>query len=334
MDGWWTPFLLTAVALASAWAWNMVYRPMMQLRRLIRDLAEGQKPTGFVARGSLGLEEAIGNLEKVAKRLEGISSQKESEEFSLQTILGSLTEGVLVGDAEGRITLANQVLLRMFELAEIPKGRTVMEATRLVEVARAVEEIMREGGTRNLEVQLPSHESGKVRTFAVGLAPILERSGERSGVVMVFHDLTKIRSLEMMRQEFVTNLSHELRTPLSILAGYLETIEDPAMLKGTEGKKILEVLRRNCERLTLLVSDLLELSRLESGQLKIRIQSRRPREILEEVKEDWNRAFAGKKVKLDIRCDKELPAVQSDPLRTGQIFSNLLENALRFAPPE
>jgi len=328
----WTLLILVVGAVAAGWVWAMVYRPMLQLRRLIQDLAENQRPTGFVARGAWGLEEAIVNLERVAKRLEGISSREESERFSLQAILGSLAEGVMVSDGEGKITLANEAFLRIFELEEIPKGRTVMEVVRLVEVDRAVDEIIRQGSTQSLEVMLPSEDPGSPRVFAVNMAPILEGGGDRAGVVTIFYDRSKIRHLETVRQEFVTNLSHELRTPLSILAGYLETMEDPSMLKGVEGKKALAVLQRNCERMTLLVSDLLELSRIESGRMELKTQSRFPYEILEEVREDWSRAFAGKRVKLEIRCGRDLARVDSDPLRTGQIFSNLLENALRFSP--
>jgi len=304
---------------------------MRQLRRLIQDLAENQRPTGFVARGAWGLEESISNLERVAKRLEGISSREESERFSLQAILGSLAEGVMVSDGMGKITLANQAFLRIFELEEIPKGRTVMEVVRLVEVDRAVEEIIEQGATQSLEVILPSEDAGSPRVFAVNMAPILESGGDRAGVVTIFYDRSKIRHLETVRQEFVTNLSHELRTPLSILAGYLETMENPTMLKGAEGKKILAVLQRNCERMTLLVGDLLELSRIESGRMELKTQPRAPREILNEVREDWDRAFLAKGVKLEIECGSDLVLVHSDPLRTGQIFSNLLENALRFS---
>ena len=285
-----------------------------------------------MARGGWGLKESIGQLERLAEKLEGITSREKIERLNLQAILGSLTEGVLVGNLEGRIVLANEELLRMFSLEEIPLGRTMMEAIRLVEVDRAVEEINQGGGTRSLEVQVAGGEGGQGQTFAVNLAPIVEGNRERSGVVVVFHDLSKIRRLEMVRQEFVTNLSHELRTPLSILAGYLETLEDPKMLKGEEGKKIWAVLQRNCERLTLLVGDLLELSRIESGRLELKLVSRAPREILEEVQEDWRRAFDAKKVKLRLDCPSGLRAVHADSLRLGQIFSNLMENALRFAP--
>jgi two-component system phosphate regulon sensor histidine kinase PhoR len=318
--------------LAGLWAWAELVRPLRQLQRLILDLAEGRRPSGFVARGGWGLKESIGQLERLAEKLEGITSREKIERLNLQAILGSLTEGVLVGNLEGRIVLANEELLRMFSLEEIPLGRTMMEAIRLVEVDRAVEEINQGGGTRSLEVQVAGGEGGQVQTFAVNLAPIVEGNRERSGVVVVFHDLSKIRRLEMVRQEFVTNLSHELRTPLSILAGYLETLEDPKMLKGEEGKKIWAVLQRNCERLTLLVGDLLELSRIESGRLELKLVSRSPREILEEVQEDWRRAFDAKKVKLRLDCPSGLRAVRADPLRLGQIFSNLMENALRFAP--
>jgi len=314
------------------WFWGEVVRPLRQLQRLIRELAQGKEPKGFVARGAWGLEESIGQLERVATRLEGVTSQGESERVNLQAILGSLTEGVLVSDREGKIVLANGQFLRMFDVEDVPRGRTVMEATRLIEVDRAVEEINAVGGMKGLEVQVPGSESRQAQTLAINMAAIVEGNQERSGVVVVFHDLSKLRRLEVVRQEFVTNLSHELRTPLSILAGYLETLEDPTQLKGLEGKKIWAVLQRNCERLTLLVGDLLELSRMDSGQLELKKIARSPKEILQEVHEDWQRAFASKKVKLKLECPDKLPAVLVDSLRMGQIFSNLMENALRFAP--
>jgi len=332
MDGVVIFLVVGVLLLGGLWAWGELVRPLRQLQRLILDLAEGRRPSGFVARGGWGLKESIGQLERVAEKLEGITTREKMERLNLQAILGSLTEGVLVVNREGRIDLANEELLRMFALEEIPLGRTVMEATRLVEVDRAVEEINQGEGTRNLEVHVAGGEDAQGQTLAVNLAPIVEGNRERSGVVIVFHDLSKIRRLEMVRQEFVTNLSHELRTPLSILAGYLETLEDPKMLKGEDGKKIWAVLQRNCERLTLLVGDLLELSRIESGRLELKLVSRAPREILQEVQEDWRRSFDAKKVKLRLDCPSGLRVVRADSLRVGQIFSNLMENALRFAP--
>lgn len=332
MDGWWTPLMVVAAGLAVAWGWVMVYRPLKQVRRLAKDLAEGKAAGGFVARGSLGLEEIITDLDRISGRLQGISSQAEQGKFSLEALLASLTEGVVVTDPEGKIRLVNRAFLGLFGLVEIPLGRTMMETVRSPEVAQGVEVSFREGGGRSLEIRRQSSEGGEVSTLAVNFAPITGGTGERAGVVTVFYDLSKIRRLETVRQEFVSNLSHELRTPLSILAGYLETIEDAAVLKGAEGREVMQILRRNCERLTLLVNDLMELSRIESGQIRIEPQTRRPREILEEVKEDWKRAFGGKKVKLEVRCGEHLPEVRSDPLRTGQIFANLMDNALRFAP--
>lgn len=333
MDGWWTPLILLAALLALAWGWTMVYRPLLQVRRLVRDLAEGKVSSGFVARGSLGLEAIIGDLDKISGRLQGISSQAERGRFSLQALLASLSEGVVVTDPEGRIRLVNRSFLDMFGLPEIPLGRTLLEALRMPEVAGAVGGTFQEGTGRSLEIRRTPPEGGDAKTFAVNLAPIVEGDGDRAGVVTVFYDLSRIRRLETVRQEFVSNLSHELRTPLSILSGYLETMEDPAVLRGTEGKEVLKVLQRNCERLTGLVNDLLDLARIESGRVELRMGPRDPAEILKEVREDWKRAFAGKRVRLEEACDPGLPTVESDPLRIGQVFANLMDNALRIAPP-
>ena len=333
MDGWWTPLVVVAALLAAGWLWAMVYRPILQIRRLVRDLAEGREPAGFVARGAWGLGEAIVNLDRLAERLRGISSRAQREKFNLRTIVGSLSEGVVITDPEGKIRLANRGFIGMFGLSDLPLGLTLMESIRLPEVARAVDETLSERKGRGIEIRRVSVDTPESKIFSVHFAPIVEGNGELSGVVSVFYDQSKVRHLENVRTEFIANLSHELRTPLSILAGYLETMEEPSVLKGEGGKKILGTLRRNCERLTLLVNDLLELSRIESGQTNLHPCPRTPLEILEEVEEDWKRAFAAKKVRFKIQCGKDLPKVLSDPLRTGQIFSNLLENALRFAPP-
>lgn len=333
MDGWWIPLIVVAASLAMAWAWTMVYRPLQQVRRLARDLAEGKVPGGFVARGSLGVEEVITNLEKISDRLQGLSSKAEREKYNLRTILGSLSEGVVITDPDGVIRLANQSFLGMFVQKENPLGRTLLECARVPEVAFAAEQTFREGQGRSLEIRRQGPEAGEILTLAVNFAPIVEGGGERTGVVTVFYDLSKIRRLETVRQEFVSNLSHELRTPLAIITGYLETMEDAAALKGAEGREALKVLQRNGERLTMLVNDLLELSRIESGRIELKAQPRKPQEILEEVREDWRRSFAAKRVKVELEADAGLPAVYSDPLRTGQIFSNLMDNALRFSPP-
>jgi two-component system phosphate regulon sensor histidine kinase PhoR len=333
MNGGWTPLIVTALVVAALWAWGWFYRPLLQVRRLVRELAEGKIPAGFVARGALGLDQLIVDLEKVADRFQGLSSRAEREKYNLRTILGSLSEGVVIMDPEGVIRLANQSFQEMFALAAPPLGQTFLEVTRLPEVARAAEQAYVDGTGRSVEIRRSAPEHPTVRIFAVNFAPIVEGGGERSGVVAVFYDLSKIRRLETVRTEFITNLSHELRTPLSILAGYLETMEDPSVLRGAQGRGVLQVLQRNCERLTGLVNDLLELSRIESGRVRLNLLARPPREILEEVREDWKRAFAAKRVKVELACEEGLPAVNTDPLRTGQIFSNLMDNALRFAPP-
>ena len=152
MDGWWTPLIVVAALLAAAWGWTMVYRPLLQVRRLVKDLAEGKVSAGFVARGALGLEQIIHQLDKISRRLQWLSSQTERDKYNLRTILGSVNEGVMVTDPEGRIRLVNRSFLEMFGLGEIPLGRTILETAKIpevAEVAQAVEKTFEEAAGRS-----------------------------------------------------------------------------------------------------------------------------------------------------------------------------------------
>ena len=100
-------------------------------------------------------------------------------------------------------------------------------------------------------------------------------AGERHGTVLVFHDLTRLKQLESARQEFVANVSHELRTPLSLIKGYVETLLDGARDNPEVATKFLQTIDRNAERLKLLIEDLLTISELESGRVKLNLQTSR-----------------------------------------------------------
>src|SRR5204862_3504828 len=112
----------------------------------------------------------------------------------------------------------------------------------------------------------------EARSFEVSASTVLDREGRPQGSIFVFHDLTRIRQLENTRREFVANVSHELRTPLSLIKGYVETLLDGAMSDPEVAAKFLETIDRNAERLNLLIEDLLTISELESGRVKLNLQ--------------------------------------------------------------
>jgi two-component system phosphate regulon sensor histidine kinase PhoR len=166
--------------------------------------------------------------------------------------------------------------------------------------------------------------------FSISAVPLKDSKGRISGVVNVFHDITRLRQLEEIRREFVANVSHELRTPLSIFQGYLETLIDaPDMEKG-DLNEILQVMNRHSRRLNALLEDLLTLARLESRQESLERVSLGLPEFLQEIAQDWQGKFSEKKVRLAIQTGEGIAPLHADPFRLVQVLTNLLENALKY----
>jgi len=150
-----------------------------------------------------------------------------------------------------------------------------------------------------------------------------------AGILLVFHDVTQVRSLEGVRKDFVANVSHELRTPLSIITGYLETLLEAPPDRATT-RKFLATMHKHAERLNLLVDDLLELSRLESRRLPLKFQLVQLRACVARALERSDSLIntVGATVHVDI--PNEVPVVEADPLKIEQAIFNLLDNALKY----
>jgi two-component system, OmpR family, phosphate regulon sensor histidine kinase PhoR len=142
-----------------------------------------------------------------------------------QVLFNSMLEGLLLLDRNRKIYLANRAFKNLFGLKIELRGKTIMEALRLHELAELVERVEAEGQVFDHELKLPELSE---RWLQVNAAVISNSAGEREGTILVFHDLTRLKQLERTREEFVANVSHELRTPLSLIKGYVETLLDGA----------------------------------------------------------------------------------------------------------
>ena len=241
-------------------------------------------------------------------------------------LFNSMTEGVLLLDASGRVQLVNEAFARLFSVAGDVRGRTVMEALRLHQVQALVNQTLTDGRMQDGELTIPSVEGD--RFFAVNGAAVLSLDGQRQGIILVFHDLTRLKQLENTRREFVANVSHELRTPLSLIKGYVETLIDGASAKPEVALKFLHTIERHADRLTYLIEDLLTISRLESGQVAMNLQPTEPRSTVQRVMEDLRSRASERQIELA----NDVPAglvVQADADRLQQVFLNLVDNAIR-----
>jgi two-component system phosphate regulon sensor histidine kinase PhoR len=236
-----------------------------------------------------------------------------------------MVEGLLLLDERGRIQLANRAFASLFGVTIDIRGRTLMEALRLHELAELVNSLDAQKQVLGYELKLPGLSE---RWLQINAAAIFNGHGRRHGTVLVFHDLTRLKQLESARQEFVANVSHELRTPLSLIKGYVETLLDGARDNPEVAAKFLQTIDRNAERLKLLIEDLLTVSELESGRVKLSLQAVPLGPLVAKVFEDFKARAAAKSVKL-INQAPDL-AVSADADRLEQVLGNLVDNAIKY----
>lgn len=242
-----------------------------------------------------------------------------------QVLFNSMLEGLLLLDRQRKIYLANRAFKSLFGLKVELRGKTVMEALRSHELAALVEQIENEKQVFNYEFKLPELSE---RWLQVNAAVITNSAGEREGTILVFHDLTRLKQLERQREEFVANVSHELRTPLSLIKGYIETLLDGARNNPEVAERFLKIIERNTQRLDLLIQDLLTISALESGRMKLNLQPVNLHVLVEKVFNDLHSKAEHKNVKLT--NDVQGFTVSGDTHRLDQVFANLVDNAIKY----
>lgn len=242
-----------------------------------------------------------------------------------QAVFNSMVEGVLVLDPAGRIQLVNESLRRLFGLTTDVRGRTILEAFRISELADLFQRAQRERMVQNHALELPGMDE---RWLQVNAAAV-HGPGGTPGAILVFHDLTRIRQLERTRQEFVANVSHELRTPLSLIKGFVETLLEGAKDDPARCEQFLKTIEKQSDRLTFLIEDLLTISRLESGQIVLNLNEVRLRSEAARVLDDLRTRAGEKKVSVVIEVPPRLTA-RADADRLQQVLSNLIENAIKY----
>jgi two-component system, OmpR family, phosphate regulon sensor histidine kinase PhoR len=242
-----------------------------------------------------------------------------------------MIEGLIVVDATGRIRLANRAAGAMFDFEAPAAGRTVLEATRHHEVAAIVSRLDTAAEVLGHELRLEG--VGTTRFFQVNALALRGADGARDGAILVFHDLTRLRQLEAVRQEFVANVSHELRTPLSVIKSATETLIDGGKNDPAALARFLEIIEKHAKRLTLLIDDLLLLSTLDSGRMQLNLQPVSLRIAAQEALEDFVTKAAVRGVILENHVPEAL-VVRADADRLRQILSNLVDNAVKYGRTE
>jgi two-component system phosphate regulon sensor histidine kinase PhoR len=330
---WWL-FLAVVCILVMATAfvvWRKWIAPWRQIERLVRQIAEGDRPRTFLVDGGSEPKRIGLALENIFARQEKLGRQIAGRESGTQTILRAMQDGLLVVDKSVRVTLVNEAFRNLFGLPEIPPGIPLLDVVRDATVDRLIAETLRTGKAMQSELILAGSQMNSERDVEVSAVPINDDADLTTGAVVLFHDITQLKQTDKVRRDFVANVSHELRTPLSIVRGYIETLLDNPKTSEKELSRILRVMERHSKRLGLLVDDLLTLAQLESRNTTLQFSDVQLPELLESVIGDWGKQLAEKQLQVDVDISPDARTVQADETRLHEVFYNLLENAVKYS---
>ena len=318
--------LIVGSSIALAWiAWRNWIAPWPQIERLVRQLVRSERPRIFLVDGGAQAQRIGLALESLFTRQQDLDRQIGERASGDKAIFAAMQDGLLVVDAERRITLLNRTFQELFEVRDNSSGAPLIETVRNANIEEIVGETFRKRAVVQREITVAN------RQLQVNSVPMGDDDGEVVGAVVLFHDITDLKRANQIRSDFVANVSHELRTPLSILRGYIETLLDNPKTPREELTRILQVMERHSKRLGLLVDNLLVLAQLESTNPNLELSEVRLSELLSSVVRDWEKKFAEKRLKVTVDLPASVPIVRGDETRLQEILYNLLDNAVKYS---
>ena len=247
----------------------------------------------------------------------------------IEKILDTLSEGVMFLDENGRIVSVNRSLADIFGVEkDKAAGSSLIEYIRNHELENFIRNALesQRGAEKEFELVTPVELVVRLRAELYG-----GREGQR-GLVIIINDMSSTRRLEKIRVEFAANVSHELKTPLAAIKGYIETLQDGAIDDKKNNVKFLKIIAEQVERLDRLISDLLELSKIESGKKEITLARFNIRELFESVKNIESPTADRKQITLKIDVPDGFSDVLADKNMMEIALLNLVDNAVKFTP--
>jgi two-component system phosphate regulon sensor histidine kinase PhoR len=317
--------LLAAVFLASAAA-IVLSRGLRDLTQVARRMAGGD----LEARSRLESPDEIGELgrtlDHLAANLSRSVRELRDDRDLLGRILESMREGVLVMDGEHRILLANPSLREMLLLDSDVTGRSTIEVIRNAELQSIVEKAIAANELLVGEIEVVGLKPRRLLVHASRL------SGEPRALVLVLFDVTEMRRLETVRRDFVANVSHELRTPVASVRSAAETLRMAIEHDPKAASQFIDIIERNGRRLGELINDLLDLSRIEAKEYRLKLETTDLRQLCEKTLAPFEDRALSRNMRLAVEIPDGFPAVLVDQSAFDRILTNLVDNALKYCP--
>lgn len=271
------------------------------------------------------------SINVLARNLQEMEISQETQEHRLLTLIENIGSGVLLIDSKGYITLMNKTYKQLFNVSTNDYlSHLYYEVLQFEDVSLLIEEIFIT--EKSVKKQMVLSLQIERKHFEVYGAPIIGNVDEWKGIVLVFHDITELKRLEQMRQDFVANVSHELRTPITSIKGFSETLLDGDLKNEKIIRDFLTIILTESERMQALIQELLELSKIENQEFKLSLTKVDLNNILGETGTMFNRKAEMKDIEFEVNLSQVPIIIDADPYRLKQIFINLISNAINYTP--
>lgn len=284
------------------------------------------------------LSELADSMNQTAAHLDREIRLLSSERNRSSAILRSMVEGVAVVDAQERLVFCNRAFSEILNVQSVTsEGSPLIEVVRSSELIGLIRKALQgqEGLQSDIEIGIVQPLSFSVTAAAVK-ALDTDRTvpaDKPSGAVVVLHDVTELRRLERVRQDFVGNVSHEFKTPLTAIQGFAETLLAGAIDDPKNNRRFLEIIREHAVRLARVTDDLLKLARIEAGKLEVEFFPVGVQELVEGCAETTLLKASRKQILFSMEIPSGLPSVRGDASLLHDVLQNLLDNAIQYTPP-
>ncbi len=313
--------ILLAVILA-----GRITRPVRALTQSAWELASSDPAVQPIPSSKDEISQLAQVFNIMSTRLSGQIDDLETERITLDTVLQKMNDGVVIVDEQGRVQLVNPAAIKMFSISQpVAIGKPLIEVVRHHQPEEMWQRCRATGEAQRVDFEVGHRLS--LQGIATSLSPAISGS-----TLLLFQDLTRQRQTEAIRRDFISNVSHELRTPLAALKALTETLQEGALEDPPAAHRFLEQMETEVDSLSLMVNELLELSRIESGRVPLNLEPTHPLDIVNPAVDRLRLQAERAGLILTVECADDLPAVLADATRVQQVVVNLLHNAIKFTP--
>lgn len=318
--------VLMATLVIAFWQTDRLRRLLNQLRDFSRSLAGGDLGRRLHLGAAPEFDSIAADLNTMSTALQTLVEELEEEKDRLNVILASIPDALLIIDNKGIIRIASTSAAAVFGTGKL-LGMQYMEAVRNDEFSALIEGVRKHPTPAAAELRLSTPLE---KYLSVKVSPLFYQEEEFAGFVAVFHDITQIKQLEAVRKDFVANVSHEIKTPVTAIMGFADTLLEGALDEGKDAVRFLGMIRANSDRINSLVDDLMVISKIELGVIRVEKTQVAAGEVLETVAATLRPRAEEKGLSLKVEIEPKAANIEADRNRLVQILTNLLDNAVKF----